>query len=75
MIAIIEKVMIENDFSEIFNIVCDNQISRKEFYQKEAIKLGIEPPLFNNENSIFKKVNNQKLKKKLNIKYFHNFFD
>jgi nucleoside-diphosphate-sugar epimerase len=75
VIEIIKKIIEEDCFLELFNVCCDNHQSRKEFYDNEAKKMGIPALGFINENSIHKKVNNQKLKKKLNFEFKYNFFD
>lgn len=66
-IGIVETVLEKEIEGEIFNAVCTEHPTRREFYTKAAEKTGLPIPQFKNENnSEFKVVDNSYLKRKLN---------
>ena len=69
-IAIIKKVIEKNCWDQIFNACADSHPKRKDFYQKEAEKLGRDDLQFeeNSENQ-YKIVSPQKLKELLNYDF------
>jgi nucleoside-diphosphate-sugar epimerase len=75
---IVYRIIKQNIKSEIFNVCCDNHLSRKEFYEKQSEKLKIKAPQFiidesSSQNEITKIVDNSKIKKSLNFQFKHNF--
>lgn len=69
-IQIIEKVSEQEVWNEVLNASTDTHPTRREFYEKEMIKLGREKPVFDEKSSNnFKIVNSEKLKKLLNYSF------
>lgn len=72
-VGVIEAVIKQQCWGEIFNASCDQHISRQAFYQQSARQLGITIPSFSDDNS---KPNciiaNDKLKQLLNYQFKHN---
>ena len=66
-ISIISKILEKEVTGEIFNAVCDEHPSRKEYYTAAAKSLGLEPPTFrpNESGATYKVVSNKKLKEQL----------
>lgn len=65
-IAIITQIIEDNLRGELFNAVSDDHPSRREYYTREANKLGLKPPLFSEDNEKnHKLVQNQRLKSRL----------
>lgn len=72
-IAIISKIIEENITGEIFNAVCDDHPTRKEYYTAACRSLGLEPPSFkeDQETEYYKIVSNEKLKSVLQYEFIH----
>lgn len=71
-INIIFEVIKNNLFGEIFNGVCSDHPTKKEFYTKAAESLNIDLPKFiDKEQRDFKIVDNQKVKEKLNYEFVY----
>jgi nucleoside-diphosphate-sugar epimerase len=71
-INIIFEVIKNNLFGEIFNGVCSDHPTKKEFYTKAAESLNIDPPKFiDSDPRDFKIVDNTKVKEKLNYKFVY----
>lgn len=69
-VAIITQIIEDNINGEIFNAVCDDHPTRKEYYQKRAKQTGLEPPHFKPDNEQgYRKVVNNKLKSALNYTF------
>ena len=65
-IGVIEAILNQNSWNEIYNAVGLDHILRKEYYTSKAKELGLTPPQFNYENtSVGKYVLNAKIKNKL----------
>ncbi|WP_396187828.1 SDR family NAD(P)-dependent oxidoreductase [Flavobacterium sp.] len=65
-IGVIEVILNQNSWNEIYNAVGLDHILRKEYYTSKAKELDLTPPLFNFEkNSLGKYVSNAKIKKQL----------
>ena len=66
----IESVIERNCWGEIFNLVSDLQMHKKDYYQKIATKLGLTPPEYT-DVQIEKptRISNQHSKNKLKISY------
>ncbi len=76
-IRIIEQIIKNNIWQETLNACADTHPKRRDFYKKEAAKLGLNEPQFN-ENSLFeyKIVSNEKLKKMLSFSFkYSNLLD
>jgi nucleoside-diphosphate-sugar epimerase len=71
-IEIIYQVIKQELWNEVFNVCSDGHPTRKDFYIKQAKKQGFEPPQFaEGDESSFKIVSNEKLKKALNYTFLH----
>lgn len=71
-IRVIYEVIRQNAWGEIFNVCADKHPKRKEFYPRQALQLGLEPPTFLKEKiTSFKIVSNQKLKERLEYKFIY----
>jgi nucleoside-diphosphate-sugar epimerase len=71
-IAIIERVIQQNVWHEVLNVCADDHPARKMFYTSAAAALGVEPPVFlDEEESEYKIVSNERLKKVLNYQFIH----
>lgn len=69
-IAIIERVIEKNVWGKTFNCCAGTHPTKREFYTKAAMDLGIEPPEFAEGNTrAFKIVSNEKIKKQLNFTF------
>ena len=71
-IEIIIKVVEKGIWNEVFNCCSDKHPTRKEFYTKAALTLGLEPPEFlDNSLSSYKIISNYKLKRILDYQFKH----
>lgn len=70
-INIINKIIEQNVFGEIFNAVADAHQSRAEFYTAAAKKLNLPAPEFIDELNEYKIISNEKLKQKLNYTFIY----
>ena len=71
-ISIIKSVIQQNAWNEVLNACADDHPTRKEFYTKAAIRLGLEPPVFLDDSAVdFKIVSNERLKALLNYTFIH----
>ena len=71
-IEIIEQVISKNVWNEILNACADNHPKRRDFYLREAQKIGEHTVLFNEKSeSEYKIVDNQKIKNLLNYEFIH----
>lgn len=69
-IGVVEAILNQNSWNEIYNAVGLEHILRKEYYISKANELGLLPPEFNIDNkSIGKYVTNTKIKNKLNYTF------
>lgn len=72
-IRIIEQIIAKNVWNETLNACSDSHPTRKEFYTKEAEKLGVTNISFNDQaESSYKIVSSQKLKNLLNYEFEYN---
>lgn len=70
---IIEQIIEQNIWEEIFNCCTDSHPTKREFYTKTAIDMGKLPPKFDeNGCSDYKIISNEKLAKQLNYSFIHN---
>ncbi|MCG8330313.1 MAG: SDR family oxidoreductase [Chitinophagales bacterium] len=71
-IGVIETIIQQAAWNEIFNICADLHPSRVDFYTHQAIKEGLEPPTFlNNPQKKGKIVSNEKVKSALGYQFIH----
>ena len=71
-VGVIEQVIKQQCWGEIFNACCDHHASRQDFYQQAAKQLGITMPSFTAENSKpHCIIANEKLKQRLNYQFSH----
>jgi len=69
-IQAIYSIIKKEAWNELFNVCADEHPFRKDFYKKQAIKLGLEPPVFiENDEPVFKIVSNKKIKEKLGVEF------
>jgi len=69
-IRLIEKVIEKKAWNQIFNGCADTHPTRREFYTKTTLDIGIELPVFEDVAGIKKKIiSNKKSKELLNFKY------
>ena len=68
----IESIIEKNIFGEIFNLVSDLRILKKQYYLELATKLKLEPPLFDDVAVLNPtRIKNDKSKKMLKINYLN----
>ncbi|RXP54257.1 dTDP-glucose 4,6-dehydratase [Lutibacter sp. HS1-25] len=69
-ISIIQQIIFQNCWGEIFNACTDTHPKRRDFYQKSFSDIGLKLPVFNeNDTKEVKIISNQKLKNKLNYTF------
>lgn len=69
-IEIICRIIEENIWGETFNACADLHPKRKDYYVAQALKMGLEPPVFSpGVKTGFKMVNSDRLKRVLNYKF------
>lgn len=71
-LAILQRIMEQEKWGEIYNACADEHPSRKDFYPAAALALGLEPPEFEDmEETQFKIIKSQKLKDDLSYEFLH----
>lgn len=71
-VGVIQAVIEQQCWGEIFNACCDQHASRQAFYQQSAQHLGITMPNFTNDNSKPASIiANDKLKRRLSYQFKH----
>ena len=71
-IEIVQSVIDLDVRNTILNATCDEHPTRREYYSREALKYGIEPPLFETESvPEYKIVSNERLKKTLGYRLIY----
>lgn len=68
-VGIITSIIQQEKWNEVLNACADEHPTKKEFYSKAAVELGLEAPSFSDEESDFKIVSNERLKKMLNYRF------
>jgi nucleoside-diphosphate-sugar epimerase len=68
-IAIIDKIIGQNVWNEVFNACSDQHPSKKEYYGRASAELGLEPPEFSDHQAPFKIVSSEKLKQALSYQF------
>ncbi|WP_428741197.1 NAD(P)H-binding protein [Tenacibaculum sp.] len=72
-IAIIEKLINQNVFGEVFNACANYHPTREDFYINARKSLGKPAPEFDNSKPLeYKIISNKKLQKLLNYQFIHN---
>ena len=71
-IRVIEQIIKQGKWNEVFNVCSDEHPKRKYFYIHQAKKQGFIPPEFADNDPIsFKIISNEKLKKALGYSFLH----
>ncbi|MEP5364123.1 MAG: SDR family oxidoreductase [Reichenbachiella sp.] len=70
-IGVIQTIIEQNHWGEIFNACAPSEETRQSFYEKAAEALDIEAPTFSDESAPFKKVSSEKLIKKTGYQFKH----
>jgi nucleoside-diphosphate-sugar epimerase len=71
-VSIIVSIIKRGLWNQVFNACADEHPTKKEFYTRASIDLGLEPPHFAEaEDQPFKVVSNEKLKAALNYSFIH----
>jgi len=69
-IAIIEQIVIQNCWGEVFNACTDTHPKRRAFYTKSFTDVGLNSPVFNeNDSKEIKLISNHKLKELLSYSF------
>lgn len=73
-IAVIVRVIQNNVWNEVLNVCADDHPTRKTFYTRSAMALGLEPPVFvDGGEAEYKVVSNDRVKTVLNYQFSHRF--
>ncbi|MEJ1238041.1 NAD(P)H-binding protein [Chryseolinea sp. T2] len=70
-IGIVKRIIEGNAWGHVLNACADEHPTRKDFYTKAAIALGMEPPVFSDTTGDYKIVSNAHLKTVLNYRMTH----
>jgi nucleoside-diphosphate-sugar epimerase len=71
-VAIIGRIMTDEIYGETFNACSDNHPTKMHFYTAASKELGLDVPEFvENDESPFKVVSSEKLKRMLNYRFIH----
>lgn len=71
-IRVVEEILNQEIWNEVFNVCADEHPTRKEFYLTQTKKQGLEPPTFLEQNEInFKIISNEKVKNILDYSFIH----
>ena len=71
-INIIEQIVAQEIWGEVFNCCADTHPTKREFYTQAAKQLGVPAPNFQKAgDSSFKIISNQKIKRMLNYEFLH----
>ncbi|HEY0744796.1 MAG TPA: SDR family oxidoreductase [Chryseosolibacter sp.] len=71
-IGIISLIIEQNCWNQVFNACADDHPTRRAFYTKAAVDLGLQPPVFSGDSSIpYKIVSNTRLKTALAYSFRH----
>lgn len=69
-IGVIEAVIVQHQWKEIFNVSADSHPTRKALYTTQAKKLGLDPPQFLEDSPAkYKVVSNEKVKRVLGYEF------
>lgn len=72
-IAVIISIIGQEVWNETFNVCADEHPSKRDFYTRQALKDGFEPPTFADDNELpaYKTIANRKLKERLHYQFLH----
>jgi len=71
-IEILKKIIYHNRWDLVLNACADEHPTKREFYTKAALAVGLHPPIFSDdEQAGYKIVSNVRLKEVLNYKFIH----
>ncbi len=70
-LGIIHRIIERSVWGETFNACADEHPLRKEYYTAQALKLGLDPPGFEDGGGGFKIIRSDKLKKLLEYRFKH----
>jgi nucleoside-diphosphate-sugar epimerase len=71
-IEIINQIIIQKVWSEVFNCCADTHPTKREFYEQASKSAGLPAPMFESTNEMtFKIISNAKLKDRLNYNFVH----
>ncbi|MBI1223086.1 MAG: NAD-dependent epimerase/dehydratase family protein [Bacteroidetes bacterium] len=71
-LGIIEQIILQNVWNEVFNACAESHPKRRDFYFRETRKLGAPDPIFDETSeSSFKIVDSRKLINRLNYHFIH----
>jgi nucleoside-diphosphate-sugar epimerase len=69
-IRIIEQIIVQGVWGEVFNCCADSHPTKRDFYTKFASEIGVDPPVFDETGgSEYKIISNAKLKARLNFRF------
>ena len=73
-IGILKAIIAQDAFGYIFNAVTPQHPSKQEYYTKQAITLGLEPPTYNEavKEEVFKQVDSISIHETLGYEFTHN---
>lgn len=71
-IAIIEAIIENQVWGEIFNCCADTHPSKRDFYERAAKDLGLDPPVFaESASNSYKVISSEKIKRRLGYDFMH----
>jgi len=72
-IGILKTIIGQDAFGYIFNAVIPQHPSKKEYYTKQAVTLGLEPPTYNTniQEEVFKQVDSISIQETLGYEFIH----
>lgn len=71
VISIIQEVVQQDKFGEIYNVVFPKYPKRINYYTQKAKELNITPPEFESSQKIEREISSQKVQMSLNYKFMH----
>lgn len=71
IISIIQEIVQQNKFGEIFNVVFPKYPKRIDYYTEKAKELNITPPEFELSQKINREISSLKVQESLNYKFMH----
>ncbi|MCC9165594.1 SDR family NAD(P)-dependent oxidoreductase [Pontibacter harenae] len=71
-VAILQRIIVEQKWGEVYNACADEHPLRKDFYTKAAEAIGLTPPTFAEvEKTAFKLIKSERLKEDLSYVFIH----
>lgn len=68
-IEIIKRIIERNIWNKVFNACADEHPTKKDFYPRAALAIGLEPPTFSDDINEYKIVSNAKVKEILGFEF------